>query len=322
MPCMAFRRADPTGSNTAYSISRRKPLPDTIEWVKVSSVAWRGRRVSTTAAIPLRRRQRALLVERKSSRLLSSSRDVAGCRRAGLRGSRRSSAISSVETTEDERFEILHVYDRAAGKKGNAVFVRDRARSDATLRAVHCRHHDDSYPRDRQRRRRASRPHRQRRAKRPHRQNRSGRSGRGATGRVSLPRQPEPLERATTAGGKLFAVYMKNVTRASAACMPWTAQFEHDVECPALAPSRDSAASEARVRCSIPSRRSRADRRSTGTTSRRATSTVFRALGDARIRCLGVTRRGRSSSTSKDGTRVPMFLVHRKGLAPDGTNPG
>ena len=25
--------------------------------------------------------------------------------------------------------------------------------------------------------------------------------------------------------------------------------------------------------------------------------------------------------TSKDGTRVPMFLVHRKGLVPDGTNP-
>ena len=33
-----------------------------------------------------------------------------------------------IETTEDERFEILDVSDRGTGKQGNAVFVRDLSR--------------------------------------------------------------------------------------------------------------------------------------------------------------------------------------------------
>ena len=43
MRCTASRGAVPTGWNTTCSISRREArLPDKIEWVKVSNVAWRG----------------------------------------------------------------------------------------------------------------------------------------------------------------------------------------------------------------------------------------------------------------------------------------
>ena len=40
-----------------------------------------------------------------------------------------------------------------------------------------------------------------------------------------------------------------------------------------------------------------------------------------RLRRRPRSRRSRCSITSKDGTRVPMFLVHRKGLKLDGNNP-
>ena len=200
----------------------RKPLADTIEWVKVSSAAWKGdgfyysrypeppparsfaRRTSTTGSsfIALARRRR---------RTSSSSRTRA-----------RPSASIRIDTTEDERFAILDVADRGPGKKGNALFVRDLREGGASFMPLMPAITDDSFDvvddvGDA--------------AAGLDRQGRAERTGRAAstrsTGGSELEDDPagEPPSRSTgvdRAGGKLFADLHEGCHDARRST-PWTA---------------------------------------------------------------------------------------------------
>ena len=134
-----------------------------------------------------------------------------------------------------------------------------------------------------------------------------------------LPERSGPLQTATTAGGKLFATYLEDVaTRAYVHGLDGSFESEVSLPGPGAAAGFDGWRDDTSVfytfnSLSVPPTIYEYDI-ATGT------SAVFRrsdvpGYDPERFETTQVFY------TSRDGTRVPMFLVHRKGLTLDGNNP-
>ena len=133
-----------------------------------------------------------------------------------------------------------------------------------------------------------------------------------------LPERSGPLQTAMAAGGKLFVTYLEDVaTRVYVHALDGSFENEVSLPGPGAAAGFDGSRDDASVFYTFNSLRCR--RPSTNTTSRRAPAQSSGA-GGARLRSRAV-RNDEVFYTSRDGTRVPMFLVHRKGLTLDGNNP-
>ena len=126
-------------------LATKKTLPDTVEWVKVSGVAWHGDGFYYSRyPAPAKGKEKASINEnhqvyfhksaRRSRRTCSSIEDADNPQRFHI-----------VETTEDERFAVLTVSDRGKGKDGNALFVRDLSRGRARVHAVIATIGDDTF---------------------------------------------------------------------------------------------------------------------------------------------------------------------------------
>ena len=222
-----------------------------------------------------------------------------------------------LDTTEDERFAILSVSDRGKGKDGNSVFVRDLTKGggfvpviptigDETFNVID--NVGDALLIE---------------------TNPKAPNGRvilvdpaqpaEANWKTILPERPEPLQNATTAGGKLFTTYLKDVTT-RAYVNSLEGKLEHEVSLPGLGIAggfggeRDTPFVFYTFNSlNVPPTIYRYDIATKA-------STVFRqpkvpGYDPAALETKQVFYK------SKDGTRVPMFLVYRKGLKLDGTNP-
>jgi len=299
-------------------LETKSTLPDTIEWVKVSSAAWSGNGFYYSR-YPVPPQGKALSSSNEHHRVfyhrLGTPQDADQLVFEDPSGPLR---FHLMETSEDERFDILYVYDRAAGKKGNAIFLRDRSRPGETFAPLVAAITDDSFhvignvggelllqtdkdaPKGRIVRMDASDPDEKRWT-------------------TIVAERPEPLERASAAGGKLFAVYMHDVT-ARVRVHGLDGAFEHDLALPGPG-TVDGFIGE----------RGAASAFFTFTSFTQPT-TVYRydiASRATAVFCASELPGFDASSFetrqvfvgSKDGTRVPMFLVHRKGLVADGTNP-
>ena len=114
-------------------LATRKLLEDKVEWVKVSSIAWRGNgfyysRYPTPA---------------KGKELSSINEDhMVYYHRIGtpqsadelvFRDQKNPQRFHTLSTTEDERFAVLDVSDRGTGKQGTAVFVQDLSKAGSTF---------------------------------------------------------------------------------------------------------------------------------------------------------------------------------------------
>jgi prolyl oligopeptidase len=299
-------------------LATRKPLADRIEWAKVSNVAWRGSGFyySRYPAPP-------------PGKELSSSNDnhQVFYHRLGTPQStdelvfedlKNPQRFHLIETTEDERFEILDVSDRGTGKQGNAVFVRDLSRPSRNFVPLIPAISDDSFfvldniggellvytdkdaPNGRVLRVDPDDPAE-------------------PNWKTVLPQGRDPLERVTTAGGKLFATYMKDVTtRVSVFGLNGT--LENEVTMPGLGTATVFGAErDARsmfytfTSFTVPTSIYRYD-----IAARK--SVVFRASEVPGFDASQYETR-QVFFNSKDGTRVPMFLVHRKGVVLDAGNP-
>jgi prolyl oligopeptidase len=299
-------------------LATRTILDDTLEWVKVSGVAWHedGFFYSRYPA-PAPGQERASINENHQVLFhrigTPQSQDVLVYEDA-LNPQR----FHTVQTTEDERFAILTISERGKGTDGNALHVCDLSRGEPGFTPLVPAISNDSF----------------------------GvvdnvgdkllvQTNRGAPNwRVVLvdpahpdeanwanvlAERPEPLQSASTAGGKLFATYLKDVTtRAYVHGLEGTLENEVALPGPGAAAGFGGSHDDTFVfyvfnSLSVPPTIYRYDIAA-------RTSTVFRqpTVPGYDPEAFETTQ---VFYTSRDGTRVPMFLVHRKGLQLDGTNP-
>ena len=218
-----------------------------------------------------------------------------------------------VETTEDERFAVLSV--RNLKLRGNSLFVRDETRGDKAFSPVVPELSEDSF----------------------------GlvgsdgnrlliRTNRGAPNRklasydlkthkwaTVLPEQPQLLESASLAGGRLFATYLQDVSsRVQVHALDGKPLASVALPAPGTASGFGGEAGDTDVFYTFSAMNQPPTLFRYEIAAGR--SEVFRApeipgFDPARFESRQVFFK------SRDGTRVPMFIVHKKGLALDGRNP-
>ena len=299
-------------------IAGRKTLPDLLKWVKVSDIAWQGNgfyysRYDAPA-------QGKELTSSNDDHKVYYHRIGSPQAQDGqvYQDKTNPQRFHQVQTTEDERFAILYISDRGKGKEGEALFVRDAAKTDKKWIPLIPEIGDDHYYAiDNigakfliQTNRKAPNwkvvlidP------KKPEEKN----------WKVVLPEKPEPLQSVGTAGGKLFASYLKDVTT-RAYVYDLTGKLENEIKLPGLGTASgfggrhdDKLIFYTFQSFNVPPSIYRYD-----IATRR--STLFRMPEIPDFKSTDYETK-QVFYTSKDGTRVPMFLVHKKGLKLDGNNP-
>ncbi len=299
-------------------VATKKTLPDHLKWIKVSSVAWHGDGFFYNR-YPEPEKGRELSFKNENHKVYYH--------RVGTPQSEDELVYEDpanpqrfhfVSTTEDERFAILSISERGKGKKGNALFFRDLSKGEKNFTPIIATIGDDSFSvvdnvgdkflieTDRK----------------------------APNGRVFLydpknpeeknwkdilPEKTEPLRSVTTAGGKLFAVYLKDVaTRVFVYSLE--GKLENEIKLPGLGTAGgfggerdDKFVFYTFTSFNFPPTIFRYDIATQQTTLFRAPEIPDFKPTDYETKQVFYT--------SKDGTRVPMFLVYRRGLKLDGQNP-
>jgi prolyl oligopeptidase len=290
-------------------------LPDVVRWVKVSDIAWHGDGfyysrypepgASVLSDINARHQvwYHTLGTSQDADRLVFD--DPVHTQRFHV-----------LSTTRDERIAVLSVSDRGQGKDGEALFVRDLADPDAPFVPIWPHFDDQCRVIDHV----------------------AGAllvfTTRGAPNgcvvrivlddpdpsrwTTVLAERPEPLQDVTTGGGWLFATRLVDV-RSRVHRYTLDGRDEQEIALPGLgtATGFDGAPDADAVFYTF--------------TSFTAPATVYRlvlATGESvpfepPVLPFDPTafETRQVFATSRDGTRIPMFLVHRRGLVADGRNP-
>ncbi len=296
----------------------RKPLADKLEWIKVSGVGWRGRGFYYSRyPAPAKGKELSSINENHQvfyHRIgTPQSQDE-----LVYEDAKRPQRFHTLRTTEDERFAVLVISDRGTGKQGNAVMVMDFSKPGSKFTPLIPDIGDDTFA--------VLENVRDELLVFTDNQAPNGRVVRidptnpaPANWKTVINEKPEPIDVVQVAGGKLLVTYMKDVA-SKAYVHNLEGVFENEIELPGLGSASGFGGNiddkfvfynytsfmypTSIFRYDIASRRSalfRAPEIPGLDTNQYETRQVFFA--------------------SKDGARVPMFLVHRKGLALDGNNP-
>jgi prolyl oligopeptidase len=299
-------------------LATKRTLDDNVEWVKVSDIAWHGDGFYYSRyPEPAEGREKASLNENHQVFFHTVGTPQSEDTRV-YEDATNLQRFHILSTTEDERFAVLSISDRGLGKDGNALYVRDLVRGDPEFKPLISEIDDDTHDvidnvGD----------------KLLVATNRGAPNWRvvlidpaapaEANWQDILPERPEPIEGVRTAGGKLFATYLKDVaTRAYV--FDLTGKLENEIALPGLGSAGGFGGPH--------------DANFVFYTfnSMNEPTTIYRY--DVAERTSAVFREPRVPGydasafetkqvfyPSKDGTQIPMFLVYRKGLALDGNNP-
>jgi prolyl oligopeptidase len=299
-------------------IASRQALPDVLKWIKFSGIAWQGDGFYYSRCDEPAKGKELSSVNEGSKIYYHKLHTPQSADERIYEDREHPQRFNEVDTTEDERFVILSAVEGSTGKKGNALFYRDNSAADKSFKPVVADITDDTYGVvDNV----GSKLLVSTNSKAP-----NGRlflfdpaSPGEKDWQDILPEKPEPLESVSSAGGRLFATYLKDVTtRAYVFGLDGKPENEIALPGPGTAAGFDGLRDDKFVFYTF--------------TSFNFPPTIFRY--DIATQLTSVFRSpeipGFKPSdyetrqvfyTSRDGTRVPMFLVHRKGLALDGRNP-
>jgi prolyl oligopeptidase len=298
-------------------VATRKVLPDLVKWVKVSGAAWQGDGFYYSR-YPEPEKGKELSTKNENHQVYfhrvgtpqSQDELVYEDKANPLR-------FHGVFTSEDERFAFLNISDRSKGKKGNAIFYRDSQKGQKTFTPIVAEVGDDNigvidnvgdkfllYT------------------------NKNAPNGKVAlfdpqnpgeqNWKDVLPEKPEPLQNVTTAGGKMFVTYLKDVmTRAQVYSL--TGKLENEIALPGPGTAGgfggnndDKFVFYSFTSFTYPGTIFKYDIATRKSTLFRAPQIDFK-LADYETKQIFYQ--------SKDGTKVPMFITHRKGVKLDGNNP-
>ena len=293
----------------------RKVFPETLKWVKVSGFAW-AKDGFYYSRYPAPEPGHELSTKNEFHTVYfhkvgtSQSDDI-----VIYDDKNNPRRFHNLSTTEDQRFGILTISDRGTGKKGNALWFRDLTKPGGAFQPIVSEIGDDQFG-----------VLENVGAKFLIQTNSKAPNGKvvlfdPAAGQWTdvLPEKPEPLAEVSTAGGKIFAMYMKDVAT-HVYVYSEEGRLENEISLPGVGTAfgfdglhDDKDAFYTFTSFSYPPtifRYNIATRQ----------STPFRVptipgYDPAKYESKQVFY------PSKDGTRIPMFLVHKKGLKLDGHNP-
>ena len=323
---------DLAGQHIAYTLSQagsdwqeikvlhtatRQPLADVVRWVKVSDIAWHGDGFFYS-------RYPAPALD--SSEFSASNDDHQvfyhrlGTDQAAdtlvFHDAEHTQRFHTLSTTEDEQFALLYVSDRGQGKDGNALWCRDLAGNDRSFHPVWTEFDDQFTVIN----------------------NAGGKllvlTNRHAPNKrivlvdpahpdesnwvTVVPERPEPLEGASTGGGKLLLTYLKDVSSRAYVCS-LSGAFEREVQLPGIGTAVGFGGEHDATSLfyTFTSFTTPAVVYQYNLLS--GVSTLFRApqlpFDPSQFESKQVF------VPSKDGTRIPAFIVAKKGLQLNENNP-
>lgn len=298
-------------------LATRKSLPDHIQWAKVTGASWYkdgffysayDKPVDTSKALSTKNENHKVYYHKLGT---EQSRDelVYEDPAHPLR-------FNTVGTTEDERLLILYVSDRGMGKDGNALYVRNLEKGEKGFKPVVTSFDDQFGVIDNLGDKLILQTNRKAQNKRvvlvdpDHPEE--------ANWKVILPEKEEPLEFVRSVGGKLIAGYLKDVTT-RVYVYDMNGMFENEIPMPTLGTAggfggekEDSTLFYTFTSFTFPTNIYKYNLRTKSSELFRSSEVSFRPE-DFETKQIFYT--------SNDGTRVPMFIVHKKGLTLNGDNP-
>jgi prolyl oligopeptidase len=288
-------------------------LPETIEWVKFSGGAWQGdgfyysRYPKPDGSALAAKNENHQVFFHKIGTPQSADQLVFEDPKNGQR-------FHFVSTTDDEKFAFLNVSDRGKGLDGNALYVLDLTRPAGTFQPVVPEITNAQYrvieniDNDLLIETNADAPNSKVVRYSP------------ATKQWAtvIAEKPEPLTSSGMAGGKLFVEYSKDVTSRVYVYSP-TGKPENEIALPGIGTAGgfggerdDTFVFYTFTSFTFPPTIYRYDIATRKSTVFRQPEVDFKPTDYETKQVF---------YTSKDGTRVPMFITHRKGIALNGLNP-
>ena len=299
-------------------LSTQRVLSDRVEWVKVSSIAWRGNGFYYSRYPQPEKGKELSSINENHQVYYHRIGTPQSADELVFSDPKNPQRFHTLDTTEDERFAVLDVSDRGTGKQGNAVFVQDLSKPGSKFMPLIPNIGDDTYqvlesvrgelivftdnnaPNGRVVRIDPANPA-------------------PANWKTIIAPKSDTIDTVRVAAGKVIATYMKDVT-SKAYVHNLEGALENEIELPGLGSASgfagnmdDTSLFYTYQSFTYPTSIFRYD-----VAARK--SSLFRA---PEIPGLDVNQYDTKQVfvTSKDGAKVPMFLVHKKGLALDGNNP-
>ena len=292
-------------------------LPDSLAWVKVSGAAWKGDGFYYSR-YPEPEKGKELSTKNENHQVYYHKVGTAqSADKLVYEDKANPQRFNGVFTSEDERYVFLNISDRGKGKKGNALWYFDSESSDSKFKPLIAEPGDFNYgfiddvngqfilsTNDAAKNQRVIMMDPQNPAP--------------ANWKTIIPEKEEPISNTTAAGGKLFITYLKDVTN-RVYIYTLDGKPEGEVKLPSLGTvsgfggkKEDKHVFYSFTSFTFPPTIYRFDISKNSSEVFRRPSVKFNPEDFITEQIF---------YKSKDGTKVPMFIVYKKGLVKNGKNP-